>query len=164
MMPGRRPFMLGLMAAALVPGCKRAEERAATFPALALEPLDRAREAAALPAGPLVVNFWASWCAPCRREMASLERLSRRLEARVRVIGITADEDLNLAAEWLRKEGIGFANFADPALRRSREALAIDVLPQTLVVARDARIVLRVKGAREWDADDSLSLVLRALA
>lgn len=158
----RRRFLLACAAGVLLHGCGRAAG-SALFPPLALQPLDQPPGPRSLPSGPILVNFWATWCAPCRGEMASLERLTRRLASRVRVIGITVDEDLNLAAEWLRRERIGFDNFADPGMRVVRAKLAIDALPETFIVAPDARIAARIKGARQWDTDDSVAMVLRAL-
>lgn len=160
----RRHFLLAMLGMALLPGCERRNPPPTTFPALGLQPLDRPPGTGTVPAGPLVVNFWATWCAPCRREMASLERLSRRLAPRVQVVGVTADEDLDLAVEWLRRQGIRFPNFSDPGLRVSRPALGLDALPHTFVVARDGRIALQSRGAREWDAEDSVAQILGALA
>ena len=88
-----------------------------TFPALDLPALD----------GPplnlgdyrgrvLVLNVWATWCAPCREEMPSLQRLSERFPSgRFAVVGLTVDEDTNLAREFLLKYGIRFPSASDPA-------------------------------------------------
>ena len=153
----RRRLIVGALGALLLSGCSQKEK---FFPKLQLEPLGASTDLE----GAVLVNYWATWCAPCRREMASLERLSRRLEGRVRVVGITVDEDLNLAREWLRKERITFANLADPGMRASRAALALNGLPETLLVAADRRILARSKGAREWDSPDSVAAILGALA
>ena len=117
---------------------------------------------AAFPHGEiLLVNYWATWCAPCRGEMAGLERLARRLAPRVRVVGVTVDEDLFLAREWLRRERVTFANFADPGMRATRGRLAIDALPQTFLVAADGRILELARGARDWDREEIADAILR---
>ena len=154
----RRRLLLAALGTLLLNGCSQTQvER---FPRLELKSLDAATDLE----GTVLVNFWATWCAPCRREMASLERLSRRLEGRVRVVGVCVDEDLNLAREWLRKERITFANLADPGMRASRAALPLTGLPETLLVAADRRILARTKGAREWDSEASVAAILAALA
>ena len=153
----RRRFLGALTISTLLPACAR-DESAKIFPALLLPALEGTQP---FPSGqPLLVNFWATWCGPCRAEMASLERLSLRLAGRVRVAGVTVDEDLNLAREWLRRERVTFANFADPGMRASRAPLAITALPQTFLLAADGRILERASGARQWDADETVAAIL----
>jgi thiol-disulfide isomerase/thioredoxin len=156
----RRRFTGAAAAALLLAACGRPAQPQERFPRLELaalhgEPGWR---------GALLVNYWATWCAPCRREMAGLERLSRRAAARFTVVGVCVDEDLNLAREWLRREGVSFANFADPGLRISRQALRIDALPETFLVAADGRLIERARGAREWDSAETAAALERAFA
>ena len=157
---GRRRFLA--TALALLAGCGRAKPAAARFPRLALPPLEGAAGEDPF-RGPVLVNYWATWCGPCRREMASLERLRARLAGRVRVLGVTVDEDLNLAREWLRREGVRFAVLADPGARLSRVPLALEALPETFLLDAGRRILERTKGARDWDSDDSVVRILRRL-
>jgi len=99
----------------------------------------------------VVLNVWASWCAPCRAEMASLEALSRALDpARAIVVGITVDEDLNLAREYLLREGITFANLANGTTRVVRDRLQVTSLPATLVLGPDGSLRARIVGPRDW--------------
>ncbi len=153
----RRSLLLAALGTLFLNGCSKEVK---FFPKLQLEALGQPVDVY----GTVLVNYWATWCAPCRREMASLERLSRMLEGRVRVVGVCVDEDLNLAREWLRKEGIGFPNLADPGMRASRGPLALNGLPETLLVAPDRRILARTKGAREWDSAESVAAIRAALA
>ena len=63
---------------------------------------------------PLIINVWASWCGPCRAEMGSLERLSRRFGGKqFNIIGISTDDDANAAAAFLRQSKITFDNYLD---------------------------------------------------
>lgn len=136
------------------------------LPALALPdlesgmpmPLDALRERA------LLVNFWATWCPPCRQEMASLERLSRRTGSALRVVGISVDEDVNLAREFVRKTGVTFLNLTDPAGRAAGRALGVNSLPETFLVSPSGSIRRRVRGAREWDDAALAAELLSAVA
>lgn len=115
-------------------------------------------------AGPLVVNVWATWCEPCRREMQSLETLHRRLApAGVRVVGISVDADRRLAAEFVRGQGLTFENAVEDAHALGTGRLAVRKFPTTFVV--DARGVVRWReeAARDW-ADEPSVARIRALS
>lgn len=100
----------------------------------------------------LVLNVWATWCPPCRREMPSLERLSKNVDGRhIVVAGMSVDTDTNLAREFLDQNGITFRNFIDID-GKSAPALSISIYPETLVVAPDGKILYRVVGERDWDS------------
>lgn len=113
-----------------------------------------------LQGAPLVINVWATWCAPCRREMPALERLSQRFaEHGVRVIGVTADRDLHLAREFVRAHGLTFSNYADGAQRTFQSSLGIIALPETLLVGADGIVLARVVGERDWDGQAAARLL-----
>lgn len=104
----------------------------------------------------LIINFWATWCEPCRREMPGLERLSRRLAAHgVRVIGVSVDTDLNLAREFIRAHHLTFPNYADRDTKAFQSALRVQVLPQTVLVSAEGTIAARITGTLDWDSAES---------
>lgn len=112
---------------------------------------------------PLVINFWATWCAPCRSEMPGLERLSRRIAPhRVRVIGITVDHDLNLAREFARALGLTFPIFVDGDGKTLQTLLRVKALPETVLVSADGAIVARIAGVRDWDGAEGARLLEHA--
>lgn len=114
--------------------------------------------------GALVINFWATWCAPCRSEMPALERLSRRAgEHGVHVIGITVDRDLNLARELVRSTGLTFPMYAEVGQPSVQSALGVSTLPYTLLIDRDGMIAARIIGARDWDSAETDALLQRVL-
>ena len=88
--------------------------------------------------------------------------MSRRVGDAIRVVGISVDEDLNLAREFVRKEGVTFVNLADPGMRALRGPLSATALPETLLVMPDGRIALRMRGARAWDDEALIAELLRA--
>lgn len=111
----------------------------------------------------LIINFWATWCAPCRSEMQSLEQLSRRLVADdVRVIGVTVDLDLNLAREFVRSQMLTFPNYADGELRAFQSSLGVKVLPETVLVTAEGAIAARIAGARDWNGPEGSRLLEQA--
>lgn len=107
----------------------------------------------------LVLNVWATWCPPCRREMPDLELLSKTLDPqRFAVIGWSVDADTLLAAEFLLQHGITFANFFDQN-GQVASPLALQAYPQTFVIAPDRTLLRRIIGHREWASPEMISLL-----
>ena len=83
---------------------------------------------------PLIINVWASWCGPCRKEMGSLERLFWRYGGQqFQIIGISTDDYVERANAAVRESRISFPNFIDSKLEMEN-MLGADRLPLTLVV------------------------------
>lgn len=114
--------------------------------------------------GPVILNVWATWCGPCRREMASLERAHRELAPRgIRVVGVSVDRDVLLAREFARKLGLSFPNLSDPGQALVRERLGVTRLPTTLAIGRDGRVHWRDESARDWSEPARLAWVARSV-
>ena len=113
---------------------------------------------------PLLNNVWASWCAPCRAEMASLERLAW-LEHPVpfAVIGISTDDYPDRAQQLLRATNATISHFIDRKLQLE-SLLGASRLPLTVLVDAQGRVVDKVYGAREWDSPQSQALVRNAFS
>lgn len=110
---------------------------------------------------PLIINVWASWCPPCRAEMASLERLAWRDGAqRFAIIGISTDDDRAAALALLRRTNATISHFIDRQLQMEN-LLGASELPLTVLVDAQGRVLLKVVGGREWDDAASLALVER---
>ena len=108
---------------------------------------------------PLIINVWASWCGPCRQEMASLERLAWRDEARAfRVIGISTDDHPQAASAFLKRSNATFSHFIDSRLQMEN-MLGASQIPLTVLVDADGRVLRKVYGAKEWDSPQSLQLI-----
>lgn len=117
------------------------------------------------PGAPLLLNVWATWCQPCRNEMPGLDRLYRELSPHgLKVAGISFDEDINLAREYVLQSGTGFPVWSDPRGRIMTRLLGSSAIPATLLVARDGRVRRVVFGGWRWDSGEARNLVEDLLA
>jgi thiol-disulfide isomerase/thioredoxin len=108
---------------------------------------------------PLLINVWASWCGPCRQEMASLERLAWRGENRYfAIIGISTDDFTDRAKGLLNGTNATISHFIDHDLEMEN-MLGASRLPLTVLVDADGRVLRRVYGAQQWDGADALRLI-----
>ena len=108
---------------------------------------------------PLLINVWASWCGPCRQEMASLERLAWRDEKKYfAMIGISTDDYADRAKNLLLGTNATISHFIDHDLQMEHMLGASD-LPLTVLVDADGRVLKRIYGAQQWDAPDALRLI-----
>ncbi|HEY5791066.1 MAG TPA: TlpA disulfide reductase family protein [Gammaproteobacteria bacterium] len=131
------------------------------FPALDIPGLDRdPLRLGELRDRLVVLNLWATWCAPCREEMPALQRLSRRHpDGRLTVIGLSVDEDLNLVREFLLKYAIDFPVAIDPGGALADGVLGVRAYPDTFIIAPGGKLVERIGGSRAWDGEEMVSLL-----
>jgi thiol-disulfide isomerase/thioredoxin len=110
---------------------------------------------------PLMINVWASWCGPCRAEMASLERLSwRSAPPRFAIIGISTDDDPAQAAALIKAINATLSQFIDRRLEMET-MLGASRLPLTVLVDAEGRVLEKIYGAQQWDGPDALALIER---
>ncbi len=110
---------------------------------------------------PLIINVWASWCGPCRAEMGSLDRLSRRFGGKqFNIIGVSTDDDAGAAAAFLARSKVTFDNYHDRNLLLEK-MLGADTIPLTILVDAQGRVLKKVHGSREWDNAESVELISR---
>jgi peroxiredoxin len=112
------------------------------------------------------VNFWATWCAPCREEAPSLERLYRALHAEgFEVLGISIDasEDQAAVDAFAREFELTFPIPRD-AHKRVYGAYRASGVPETFLVDRQGRVLERFVGPQDWDDPRYARAIRRALA
>jgi cytochrome c biogenesis protein CcmG/thiol:disulfide interchange protein DsbE len=86
---------------------------------------------AALKGYPVVVNFWASWCGPCRYEFPVLQELSARYGKRVAFLGIDSQDDADAARTFLEEEPVPYPSYSDPDEEIGESIGATLGLPET---------------------------------
>lgn len=136
------------------------------FPAVPLVSLtgNQVLPSEALRGKALVINFWATWCEPCRKEMPSLERLHRLADpAQLSVIGLSVDTDLNLAREFLHQHQLTFPNYTDGEQKLARGLLQIRAFPATFLVAADGSVKAKITGPRDWSSVETRRLLQQTL-
>ncbi|MCH8951183.1 MAG: redoxin domain-containing protein [Proteobacteria bacterium] len=100
----------------------------------------------------LILNVWAAWCGPCRAELPSLDRLNQALDPELfAVAGVSIDRQRVFTREFLADLGVGFPNYWDGEGRLTKEILAANVLPLTVIIDPQGEIVLGYEGARDWN-------------
>jgi len=96
---------------------------------------------------PVVVNFWATWCGPCKQEMPLFEKTWREYKDRgVVFIGIDIMDDKHSAVEFIEKLGISYTNLYDPSGGTS-SAYGVVALPATLFIDKNGYIAFKHYGS-----------------
>jgi peroxiredoxin len=112
----------------------------------------------------VLLNFWATWCLPCRLEMKALDRACTALGPRgLRVIGISVDADAFLVREFMLGEGLKFPVLLDPEGAMARSRFRVQVYPTTFLIDSAGRIAEIWLGERDWDAPDIRKRLERVL-
>lgn len=110
----------------------------------------------------VMVNFWASWCGPCRQEMPLLDALHQRYkDLGFTVLGVNVEEDPAAARSLLEEVPVTFPILFDSNNRVS-EAYEVDAMPSTVIVDRDGKVRYIHKGYVPGD-ENKYQEVVRAL-
>jgi thiol-disulfide isomerase/thioredoxin len=113
----------------------------------------------------VVLNFWGSWCTPCRDEAPGLGSLARQLQPRgVRFVGVDIRDQPDSALAFMQTFQVGYPSISDPGDLIALEFRATDppsAIPSTIVIDRSGRIAARIIGAVTYD---SLKALLTPIA
>jgi peroxiredoxin len=97
----------------------------------------------------VLVNFWATWCGPCRQEIPHLNRLHEKYRASgFQVLGVNIDDDARAATELATRLGVKFPVLLDTDKKASR-LYDMSAMPATVVIDRDGRVRYIHRGYRD---------------
>ena len=101
----------------------------------------------------ILLNFWATWCPPCREEMPSMERLYRRFKPRgFTILALSIDgRGEDVVAPFVKSFGLTFPVGLDPKMTVAGE-YRMAGLPTSMLIDRGGAIVAVAAGARDWDS------------
>jgi peroxiredoxin len=111
----------------------------------------------------VLLNFWATWCAPCREEMPALQTLARERPRGLTVVGVNFKESAREVEPFVREHGLEFPMLLD-AEGRVSERYQVFALPVTFLVDRRGMLVATVLGIRDWVGPDARAYLDQLLA
>jgi cytochrome c biogenesis protein CcmG, thiol:disulfide interchange protein DsbE len=128
-------------------------------PQLPTEILVPPRQTLALLRGkPAAINFWASWCEPCRKETPELERLFSSLHGEARLVGVNYSDDRNSAESFIREFHVTYPILRDPD-GQVGDRYGVTGLPTTAILDARGQIVQLLRGPQ---TEESVRLALAA--
>ncbi len=132
-----------------------------TFPETSLTTTDGEMITLPIPGKVVLINFFATWCGPCQKELPHIEHIwaDLKLDDRFRLVVIGREETAETVRTFRQEHGFTFPMAADPD-RAVYSMFATESIPRTMVVSPEGRIVYSTAGFRETDIAE-LNLVLR---
>lgn len=112
-----------------------------------------------------VINFWATWCAPCREEMPSLNELTKSIGAEnfsILVIATGRNSDKSINNFFLKHELFNLDSYKDPK-GKVASALGILGLPTTIIVDQHSNELARLTGGTNWNSQPAIELIKHLL-
>ena len=136
------------------------------FPVSQLETLDGDVRSLGRSGSPTIINFWASWCEPCRHELKDLsDRPTEGSSSSVRILAVNVGQDTGTIRAFLREHELNLTVIPGSPGKKLYEDLfagSFVQLPRTVFLDRDGRIVARKNGAINFGTE-SFRKVLRKL-
>jgi thiol-disulfide isomerase/thioredoxin len=111
-----------------------------------------------------IVNFWATWCAPCIKEIPDLILLKEKIGEDIDVFFISIDSNpLESIPNFLKKNKIDFPHFyTDKKMKISRD-LDVKVMPTTLIINKEIKEISRVIGYIDWKNEEIINLIKKLI-
>ena len=99
----------------------------------------------------VLLNFWATWCPPCRAEMPSLEKLYQRLKDKgFTVLAVATDRAAVDVKDYLKAQPLSFTILLDGNLKISRERYKVFMMPTTFLIDKRGVVVEKFYGEEDW--------------
>lgn len=111
----------------------------------------------------VIVNFWATWCAPCVEELPDLQKLHNALTGKgVRVLLINAEEDPRATQEFLRRTGVTLRSYYDTRGRLGNR-FGTRGLPVSFLINKQQEVFARYVGVFPWTDDEFIAVLMSFL-
>ncbi len=115
---------------------------------------------AALKGKVVLVDFWASWCGPCRKSLPFLDQLQARYGAKgFQVVGVSLDQEVGNAQEFLDRTPVHFTLVSD-TVGKSAEAYGVVAMPTSFLIDAEGRIVARFEGGEHLKEEEAAVVAL----
>lgn len=88
---------------------------------------------------PVVINFWATWCPPCRAELPVFDKLAKEYRKKISFMMIDLGEEKDKVTSFVKKGGFSFPVYFDP-LGKAGAAYSVRAIPQTVVIDADGNV------------------------
>jgi thiol-disulfide isomerase/thioredoxin len=112
----------------------------------------------------VLLNFWASWCPPCLREMPSMERLRQKMAGQpLEIVALDSAETAEEVNAYLSKMKLGFPILLDPDGSNTRR-WKVFALPTSFLLDVEGKVRYVLTGPTEWDEGEALQLIESMLA
>lgn len=114
----------------------------------------------------VLLNLWATWCAPCRKEMPGLDQLQARLGSdQFEVVAVSIDRNgLDKAGKFLKKINVKSLTLYNDGTTKASVKLKAFGMPTTLLLNRQGQEIGRLTGPAEWYSEDAIRLIEAAIA
>lgn len=157
----RPPYFLSLQAGVLLlivlTGCysgSRPPRIGSNAPQITVQDPDRTVRLSDFHGQVVVLNFWATWCAPCVEELPSLVEMQRRMKPKgVTVIGVSVDVDQNAYHQFLKDHNVNLLTVRDPD-QKSSALYGTFKFPETYIIDRNGVMRRKFIGAVDWTAPE----------
>ena len=106
----------------------------------------------------VLINFWASWCEPCRAEMPSLQRLGEQHPYDLVVLAVNFKESTPAVQQFVQRTGLALPVLQDPQGAMAR-AWGVAIFPSTVLVGADGRVRSVLRGELDWTGADAARLL-----
>ena len=108
----------------------------------------------------VLLNFWATWCVPCKEEMPAMQKLYNAFEEKGFVIlAVSLDKGERMEViSFVNEHSLTFPVLLDPG-QRARKKYFVTALPTSYLIGPEKKLKGFISGARDWDSDDAFKLI-----
>ncbi|MFK8027607.1 MAG: TlpA disulfide reductase family protein [Gammaproteobacteria bacterium] len=106
----------------------------------------------------VVLNFWATWCPPCVKEMPALNKLHNKLSgSSLEVVGVHVGPALATVKQFLKDKPVDFDILIDKNM--SLSSWQVSGLPTTFLISPSGKVIYKATGEREWGSDEMVKFI-----